>query len=95
MTFKCQLKPVDGARYLRISRSRLGGKLTPFRSVQSRTVKLSGGRATVRLRLSRSEARRVRRAGSRGLLMAVRPQALSASKALLVRQTKRTRVRRS
>ena len=95
ITFKCRLSVVDGAKYVRISRSKLGGKLSPFRASKSRTVKLAKGRATVRLKLSRAEAARVRRAGRRGLSMAVRAQALSGAKKSLVRQTKRTRVRRA
>jgi hypothetical protein len=94
MTFKCRLSVVDGARYVRISRARLGGTLSPFREVQSRTVKLVKGRATVRLRLSPAEFRRVRRAGRRGVRMVVRARALSSTKKVLTSRTKRTKVRR-
>ena len=95
VTFRCRLSVVGRARYLRMSRSKLGGNVSPYRPVQRATVRLVGGRATVRLRLSRAEARRVRRAGRRGVQMAVRAQALSAARQPLTRQTKRTRVRRT
>ena len=96
IAFACRLSVVGSARLLRISRCRLGRtRLSPFAGVQSRTVRLVRGRATVRLRLSRSDARRVRRSGRRGVRVAVRAQALGSTRQVLVSQTKWTRLRRA
>lgn len=96
MTFRCRLSVVDGARLLRIASGRVGGaSSTRFRLAHARTVRLAGGRATVRLRLTPAESRRVRRAGRRGVRVFVRVQALDGDRKPLLTQTKRTRLRRA
>ena len=60
----------------------------------ARSVRLVKGAATVKLQLSRTALKRVRRSGRKGVRVVVTLRALSASRKTLVKTTKQTRLRR-
>ena len=94
ITFTCRPRIVQGARYLRISSGALGSaSIAGFQAKHTKTVRLVGGRATLRLRLDRAEARRVRRAGQAGKRVLIRARALDAAREPLRMQTMQTRLK--